>query len=349
MENTNRKFKVPAALGLAGFVIIMAGVIYARSVINPLLMALFISIIFTQPIVWLKKKNVPHGMAIAIMVSSMVIFYFGFIELIGSSLSLFLDDAPSYQQKIKELSDATHQNLEARGVSLPFINEFHAAHPTSILQNTHEVFAQFREFLSGEITFIFLVVFLLAEIEAVFFKTRLLEKHSPFSLHIVEKISRSIRRYLYIKSLTSLATGLLVGISLSIIGVDYAILWGLIAFLLNYIPTIGSIIAAIPALLISIVQLGFPESYWTIGVYVFVNLVIGSILEPRIMGKGLGLSTTVVFLSLIFWGMILGPVGMFLSVPITILIKILLSNFPGTMWIAALLGTKEDALAALRE
>ena len=216
------------------------------------------------------------------------------------------------------------------------------------MQNTHEIFSKFREVLSGEVTFIFLVVFLLIEIEAVFFKTKLLEENSPFSLKIFNKISHSIRRYLYIKSLTSTATGLLVGISLSIIGVDYPVLWGLIAFLLNFIPTIGSIIAAIPAVLISIVQLGFPASYWTIGIYVFVNLAIGSVLEPRIMGKGLGLSVTVVFLSLIFWGLILGPVGMFLSVPITMLIKILLESFPGTVWIAAMLGTKEEAVAALK-
>lgn len=343
-----RVYKAPFVLGMAGFVIIMAGVIFARSVINPFLMALFISIIFTQPIVWLKRKKVPHGLAIALMLSLMVIFYFGFAELIGSSMSLFLEDAPSYQQNIRELSEATHQQLRDRGIDLLFLQEFHAAHPVSLMQHTHEVLATFREFLSGEVTFIFLVIFLLIEIEAIFFKTKLLEKNSPFSLQILEKIGNSIRRYLYIKSMTSLATGLLVGVSLSIIGVDYPVLWGLIAFLLNFIPTIGSIIAAIPAILISLAQLGFPESYWTIGVYVFVNVFIGSILEPRIMGKGLGLSVTVVFLSLIFWGLILGPVGMFLSVPITILIKIVLENFPGTKWIAALLGTKDDALAALK-
>ena len=140
----------------------------------------------------------------------------------------------------------------------------------------------------------------------------------------------------------------MVGIALSIIGVDYPLLWGLVAFLLNFIPTVGSIIAAIPAILISIVQLGFPATWWTIGTYVFVNIAIGSVLEPRIMGKGLGLSITVVFLSLIFWGLILGPVGMFLSVPLTMLIKIVLDNFPESRWIAALLGTKEDAWEALR-
>ncbi len=348
MKNMNEKLRIPTVLVLAGFVIIMAGVIYAESVINPLLMALFISIIFTQPIVWLKKKHVPHGTALAIMVSVLVIFYFGFFELIGSSISLFLEDAPKYQQSFKELSASAHQGLTERGINMSFLQGSHAAHPVSILENTSEVISKFREFLSGEITFIFLVVFLLAEIEAIFFKTKLLERNSPFSLSILEQVSSSIRRYLSIKALSSLITGLLVGIALSLIGVDYPVLWGLVAFILNFIPTIGSIIAAIPAILISVVQLGFPATYWTIGTFIFVNVAIGSVLEPRIMGKGLGLSITVVFLSLIFWGLILGPVGMFLSVPLTMLIKIVLDNFPETRWIAALLGTKEDAWKALR-
>jgi AI-2 transport protein TqsA len=136
-------------------------------------------------------------------------------------------------------------------------------------------------------------------------------------------------------------------LALAIIGVDYAILWGLIAFFLNYIPTVGSIIAAIPGITFSLIQLGFPTTYWTIGVYIFVNVVIGSIIDPKMMGKGLGLSTSVVFFGLLFWGFILGPVGMFLSVPITMTIKIILSMNPRTQWIAVLLGTKKDTLKAL--
>ncbi len=327
----------------------MAGVIYAQKVINPFLMALFISVIFAHPIVWLKRHNVPHGVALLIMIAVLIFFYFGFIELIGSSLSLFLEDAPKYEQHFKELSASIHQRLDGRGITIDFLQGAHSAHPASVMSNTSQVFSKLREFINGEVTFIFLVIFLLAEIEAVFFKTKLIERNSPFSLEILETIGKSLRRYLSIKTMTSLATGILVGISLTIIGVDYPVLWGVIAFVLNFIPTIGSIIAAIPAIFVSIVQLGFPASYWTIAMYVLVNLVIGSILEPRIMGKGLGLSVTVVFLSLIFWGLILGPVGMFLSVPITMLIKIILGNFPKTQWIAAMLGTKEDAQAALGE
>jgi predicted PurR-regulated permease PerM len=128
-----------------------------------------------------------------------------------------------------------------------------------------------------------------------------------------------------------------------IIGVEYALLWALIAGLMSYIPNIGSIIAAIPAVLFALVQLGIGGALWTLGSFLLVNNVLGNFIEPRIMGKGLGLSTLVVFLSLLFWGFILGTVGMFLSVPITMTIKIILEHNEKTRWLAILLGTPAEA------
>ena len=123
----------------------------------------------------------------------------------------------------------------------------------------------------------------------------------------------------------------------AILGVDFAILWGLVAFLLNYVPIIGSIIAAIPAILLALIQLGVAPALLTCLGYVVVNVIFGSILEPRFMGRGLGLSTLVVFLSLVFWGWILGPVGMILSVPLTMIVKIALESSDDTHWIAVML------------
>jgi len=128
-----------------------------------------------------------------------------------------------------------------------------------------------------------------------------------------------------------------------IIGVDYQLLWAVIAGILNYIPNFGSIIAAVPAVLFAEVQLGTGGALWTLGAYMLVHNIIGNFFIPQIMGKSLGLSTLVVFLSMLFWGFILGIVGMFLSVPITMSIKIFLEQNEKTQWLAILLGTPADA------
>ena len=131
---------------------------------------------------------------------------------------------------------------------------------------------------------------------------------------------------------------------LALIGVDYPVLWGALAFLLNFIPNIGSIIAAVPPVLLALIQLGVAQAALVAGGFLVINMAIGNFLEPRYMGQGLGLSTLVVFLSLVFWGWVLGPVGMLLSVPLTIAVKIALEVRPDTRWMAIMLGSVTDAL-----
>jgi len=125
---------------------------------------------------------------------------------------------------------------------------------------------------------------------------------------------------------------------LTILGVDYAVLWGLLAFLLNFVPTVGSFIAAVPAVLLALVQLGALYAGLSLGGFIVVNLVMGNVIEPRLMGKGLDLSPLVVFVSLVLWGWVLGPVGMLLSIPLTIMIKIALESQHETRWISIMLG-----------
>jgi predicted PurR-regulated permease PerM len=141
-----------------------------------------------------------------------------------------------------------------------------------------------------------------------------------------------------IKTWTSMLTGVLVSLWLWLLGVDHAQLWGVMAFLLNYVPNIGSFIAAVPAVLLALVQLGPGSALLAALGYLVVNIIIGNVIEPRFMGKGLGLSTLVVFLSLVFWGWVLGPVGMLLSVPLTITVKLALDSKPETRWLGVLLG-----------
>ena len=167
-------------------------------------------------------------------------------------------------------------------------------------------------------------------------------KNPERSLSTIEKFSRDAKRYLVIKTLISAIEALAIWLWLLILGVDYPVLWGTLVFLLNYVPNIGSIIAALPAVLLALVQLGVGSALLTALGFAVANIVVGNIIEPKVTGKGLSLSALVVFLSLVFWGWVLGPIGMILSVPMTSLVTIALESYEGTRGLAIMLGSATE-------
>jgi predicted PurR-regulated permease PerM len=147
-----------------------------------------------------------------------------------------------------------------------------------------------------------------------------------------------IEHYVVVKTLINLAAGVLTAIWLFILGVDFPILWGFLAFLLHFIPSLGSIISAVPAVLLALVQLGGGAAAFTAAGYLVIGTVLGNVIEPRIMGRKFGMSTLVVFLSLLFWGNLLGVVGALLCVPLTMSLKLACESSEDTRWISVLLG-----------
>jgi predicted PurR-regulated permease PerM len=197
--------------------------------------------------------------------------------------------------------------------------------------------------LGGVLSNLFLilltVVFMLFEAESMPRRVHVALADPDMKLNHIDRFIKSVNSYLAIKTLVSLGTGLTIGVWLWILGVDHFLLWAVLAFLLNYIPNIGSILAAIPAVLMAFVQFGFGTAGLVGLGFILVNTVMGNVIEPRMMGRGLGLSTLVVFLSLIFWGWLLGSVGMLLSVPLTMIVKIALETRSETNWLAVLLSS----------
>jgi len=341
--------KFPFIISLAAFIIVIAGLIYGASLITPVLMALFISIICTRPITYLKRKRVPQGLAVFIVFVILIAIFIGFGELIGSSLSSFSENAGIYEKNLDKIGTSVLEFFNNRGFNISFDKIEDILEPSKIMGFTARLLSELGGLMGNLLTILFLVLFLLLELDDIAVKVDAILKDYSVNYSYFNVIGKSIRHYLSIKTLTSLITGILLWIALTIIGVDYAILWGLIAFLLNYIPTIGSFIAAAPAVLFALVQLGFEGALVALIAFVAVNIIIGSIVEPKLMGQGMGLSTFIVFLSLIFWGFVLGTAGMFLSVPMTMTLKIMLEQNPKTKWIAIILGTKKDAEAMIKE
>ena len=341
--------KTPAIVIIASLVIVLAGMKYASSLVSPILLAIFISIILTQPVHWLEKKKVPLWLAMVIVLLISFGVFFGMGQIIGRSFSSFSENAPLYAEKLNTMSLSVIHFLQEQGLNITKQQLGEVLQPGKIMNTTASLLTQLGSLVGNTFLVFFIIIFILTESHSFGLKTKVIMGKEEHSMDFIQTILHNIRDYLTIKSITSLMTGILIWVGLWILGVDYAIVWGLIAFMLNYIPTIGSIVAGVPAVLLALVQLGFGGAVWALGIFLAVNITIGSVVEPKMMGKGMGLSTLIVFLSLIFWGYIFGTIGMFLSVPMTMALKIILEQNDHTRWISVFLGSHHEAKQLLQE
>ena len=193
------------------------------------------------------------------------------------------------------------------------------------------------DFLTTMFIVVIVAIFILLEGSALPGKVRGLPVLSQDTWNRLEQIAADVRRYMFLKTVMSLLTGALVALWLLVLEVDFPILLGVLAFALNYIPAIGSIVAALPGILLAFVEFGLGTAVLVAGGYVVINVGVSNGIEPRYLGDGLGLSPLVVILSVLLWGWVLGPMGMLLSVPLTMSVKIALESDEGTRWLALLM------------
>ena len=322
----------------AAFVIVVTGLKMAGELLVPFLLAVFIAMIVSPLLGWLKDRGIPGGVAILMIVMLILLVGLMLSAVIGSSVDDFRKDIPEYSVKLSAMSQNFQAWLSARGIDIDPKQWQSSFDPGVAMSFAGSTLASFGSVMTNAVMILLTGIFILAE--NIGFGEKLRQaRGKEVSEEWLAKFSDSVHSYLAIKTAISLLTGLLIFIWLTILGVDYAVLWGLVAFLLNYVPTVGSFIAAVPAVLLATVQLGVFPAGLTLAGFVVVNLVMGNAVEPRWMGKGLNLSPLVVFVSLVLWGWVLGPVGMLLSIPLTIMIKIALETQDETRWIGVLLGS----------
>ena len=328
---------------VAAIIIIAAGLKVAVDLVVPFLLSVFIATIAATPVTWLERRRVPSVLAIALVMIATVLVVVTFGALIAQSGSAFTARLPFYQERLTAIvMDAT---TWLAGFGIQISNDLLLTYfdPGTALVMAGSTLRGLGSVLGDSFLILLTVIFILAEASS--FPRKLAESLSNPNRDLPHfaKFATNVNRYMGIKTTVSLATGLIVTTTLWFVGVDFPVLWGLLAFLLNYVPTIGSIIAAIPAVLLALIQLGPGAASAVAGVYLTINIFMGNVIEPRFMGRGLGLSTLVVFLSLIVWGWLLGPVGMLLSVPLTMTAKIALEANPRTERLAYLMGPADGS------
>jgi AI-2 transport protein TqsA len=344
---SENKQATPLLLTLAAMVIIIAGLKIAAPLIAQFLLALFIAVVCMPAIRAMESKKIPRGLAVMTVLVVILAFMYLMVTLVGDSVSSFNANKEIYTQQLAAQLQPMIDDLGAAGIPTDGIHVKTIFEQTDIMSLVTRVIGGVGV-IFGDFFVIFLsVIFILAETTSFPSKFARAFSNAQDKMIHVNHVLNKIRHYLAIKAAFSLFTGVLISILLIFIGVDYPFLWGMLAFLLNFIPTIGSLIAAVPALILALVQFGPIGVLWTALCYFAVNNLVGNYLEPKFMGKMLGLSAFVVFLSLIFWGYIFGSVGMFLSVPLTMTIKIALETNEKMRWLGILLGPEEENSAAL--
>ena len=348
MSDPDRPSQGPVGvlLGAAAVVIIIGGLKVAAPMVVLFLLAAVLATILIPPLQWLTRRRVPLPVAMLLLSLGLVLIWIPLAAIVGASFDEFYLALPDYQHKIQQMVAAIGAWLAERGIEAGRDALEDLVQPAAALSFVRQIGGGLGTALANFFLILLTIIFILLEASGFPTKIRAALGDRGDVIDSFREFSDRLQDYLRIKTLVSLMTGGTIAVWLWVVGLDFAMLWGVLAFLLNYVPNIGSIIAAVPAVLLAMVALDWTGVLLVIAGFLAVNMVFGNIVEPRMMGKGLGLSTLVVFLSLVFWGWVLGPVGMLLSGPLTMAVKIALETDPRSRWFAVLLGPGQQAVAA---
>jgi len=343
-QTSNSRFLLTAA----AFVIVVAGMREAEPILVPLVIAGFLAIISTSPVFWLRGKGIPAPAALFLVILGVLSLGFGFILVIGTSLEDFSIAIPRYQTRFTQAMSPLLEWIQGMGVQLNEELLLKSIDPGASMRLVGRMLSGLGGILTNSFLIMLTVIFILLEASSFQQKVRAAFGDPKGTLAQFSKITDAVNNYLAIKTLVSLGTGIIVATWVAILGIDFPVIWGLLAFLLNFIPNLGSIIAAVPPVLLGFIQFGIGRALLVALGYGVVNVLFANVVEPKLMGRKLGLSTLVVFLSLVFWGWVWGPVGMLLSVPMTMVVKIALESSPSTNWLSILLDSESSIVKAAK-
>ncbi len=333
-----------AIISFAAVIVIVYGMQMAKALLVPFLIAAFLAVITVRPMLYMQQKRVPAILAALVIVGAMMLILSVVGTVVGRSVAEFTAALPAYQARLDTIVEGALRFAVERFNADESIRDLSSAvDPGFAMGLVATLLNALRSVLTNVFLIFFTMIFILLEASTLKTKVEAAFGMDGATFEKPRAFLINLGRYLGIKTLVSFATGFLAWLVTWLIGVDFPLLWGMLAFLFNYVPTIGSIIAAVPAVLLALVQLGPGAALATLAGYAGINVLFGNLIEPRLMGYGVGISPLVVFVGLIFWGWVFGPVGMLLSVPLTMTLKLALEHDDNTRWIAVFIGSERDA------
>jgi len=313
-------------MGAACCVIILAGMKAIAPLLNMVLLAWLIAYSITPLPNWLMRKRVPSALAVLITLLLVVIGGTTVASLLGLSIAGLIKKLPTYQADLTSLRDNLIGFLSGWGIDLSSVKTLDIFSPSRVIQLTSSVLGALGQIVGNTLILIFLVAIFLFEFAATEQDAANGQKQPVTFLSRMQTASRDVKRYVAIVGGTGLIQAIAMVVLLQILGVDFAVTWGVLFFLLNFIPAVGFLLALIPPAIVGLLESGWVTALLVAVGYWAINFVGDNILKPKFLKKGLDVSILVVLLSLLFWNWVLGAVGAILAVPLTLAIKNLLEQ-----------------------
>src|SRR5215208_4729732 len=296
-------------LCLAATVVVFVGMRLAAPILDPILFAVVLALLFSPIYAWLRRHRVPTPLALIIMLVGLTVLFLGLVFILGVSIARFSGDIASYTSKLNDQVSNLQDLAKSLGISNVDVHS--ALKPSAITGAIGTVLSGVADFLSNLFLILIIVLFLLAEGPAMMGRLR---------------------------AIVNLFTGAGVTVLLLVLRVDFPLMWGILAFFLSFIPWIGLPLAVAPAVVLALAEHGVTSAVLVIVGVIVINILAENALSPMLMGRGLSLSPTVLFIGFIFWAWLLGGPGAFLAAPLTIFLVLMLDTFPETRWLASVMG-----------
>ena len=323
-------------LVLAATVVVLVGIHLSAPILNPILFAVVLSLLFNPVYSWLRRRGLPTPLALLIMLVGLTILFVALFFILGVSITRFSERVGFYVTQLNLELGNLDTLLERLGLSNVDVHE--AVKPSALADALGAVLSGISGFLSNLFLILMIMLFLLGEGPAMMDRLRASAGRDNPQVGRLTTVGRSVVRQFGLRAIVNLVTGAGVTVLLFFSGVDFPLLWGILTFFLSFVPYVGIVLAVAPAVVLALAEFGVTRAVLVIAGVTVINLLAENVLSPMMMGRGLNISPTVVFLSFVFWAWLLGGPGAFLALPITLFVVVMFDTFPETRWLASLMG-----------
>jgi AI-2 transport protein TqsA len=323
-------------LVLAATVVVLVGIHLSAPILNPILFAVVLSLLFNPVYSWLRRRGLPTPLALLIMLVGLTILFVALFFILSVSITRFSERVGFYVTQLNLELGNLDTLLERLGLSNIDVRE--AVKPSALADALGAVLSGISGFLSNLFLILMITLFLLGEGPAMMDRLRASAGMDNPQVGRLTTVGRSVVRQFGLRAIVNLVTGAGVTVLLFLSGVDFPLLWGILTFFLSFVPYVGIVLAVAPAVVLALAEFGVTRAVLVIAGVTAINVLAENVLSPMMMGRGLNISPTIVFLSFIFWAWLLGGPGAFLALPITLFVVVMFDTFPETRWLSSLMG-----------